>query len=70
VRCRSRRRTENGGNTLTGIIKSDSPKTFGGIGIGGRGDQVYTVHYKEFAAVVSNCPLIVFDPTRAPARAF
>ena len=46
------------------IIKTDTPREFGTVGIGGRGDRVYTVHYKEFAAVVSNCPLIVFDPTR------
>ena len=46
------------------IIKTDTPTDFGGVGIGGRGDHVYTIPYKEFAAVVSNCPLIVFDPTR------
>ncbi|HEX9492896.1 MAG TPA: GvpL/GvpF family gas vesicle protein, partial [Thermoanaerobaculia bacterium] len=51
------------------IIKTDVPREFGSVGIGGRGDRVYTVHYKEFAAVVSNCPLIVFDPTRENALA-
>jgi len=51
------------------IIKTDPPRDFGPVGIGGRGDRVYTVHYKEFAAVVSNCPLIVFDPTRENALA-
>jgi hypothetical protein len=34
------------------------------MGIGGRGDEVYTVHYEGLAAVVSNTPLIVYDPTR------
>ena len=49
------------------IIRSQSPHDFGSIGIGGRGDSVYTVHHREFAAVVSNCPLIIFDPTRENA---
>ena len=35
-----------------------------GLGIGGRGDDVYTVHYKDLAAVVSRTPLVVYDPTR------
>ena len=51
------------------IIRTDSPKDFGSVGIGGRGDKVYTIPYNEFAAVVSNCPLIVFDPTRENALA-
>src|SRR5437867_10794917 len=51
------------------IIKTETPREFGPVGIGGRGDRVYTVQYKEFAAVVSNCPLIVFDPTRENALA-
>ena len=51
------------------IIKTDIPCDFGAVGIGSRGDKVYTVPYKEFAAVVSNCPLIVFDPTRENALA-
>jgi hypothetical protein len=51
------------------IIKTDIPGDFGPAGIGGRGDKVYTVPYKEFAAVVSICPLIVFDPTRENALA-
>ena len=51
------------------IIKTDTPRDFGAVGIGGRGDRVYTVPYREFAAVVSNCPLIVFDPTRENALA-
>jgi hypothetical protein len=34
------------------------------MGIGGRGDEVYTVHHQGLAAVVSNTPLVVYDPTR------
>ena len=46
------------------IIECQEPRTFGKIGIGGRGDEVYTVHYKDLAAVVSRTPLVVYDPTR------
>src|ERR1041384_6770710 len=51
------------------IIKTETPRDFGNVGIGARGDHVYSVHHREFAAVVSNCPLIVFDPTRENAPA-
>lgn len=45
------------------IIKHSTPRDFGqhGIGTGGR---VYTVHHRELAAVVSDTPLKVYDPTR------
>ncbi|HUK89155.1 MAG TPA: GvpL/GvpF family gas vesicle protein [Blastocatellia bacterium] len=46
------------------IIQSQEPRTFGQIGIGARGDEVYTIHYGGLAAVVSNTPLVVYDPTR------
>jgi Gas vesicle synthesis protein GvpL/GvpF len=46
------------------IIDSKEPRAFGPIGIGGRGDDVYTINYEDLAAVVSNTPLIVYDPTR------
>src|SRR5207253_1364981 len=46
------------------IIETDEPRSFGPMGIGGRGDEVYTVHHRGLAAVVSNTPLMVYDPTR------
>jgi hypothetical protein len=46
------------------IIESPEPRSFGPIGIGGRGDEVYTVHHDGLAAVVSNTPIQVYDPTR------
>src|ERR671939_326326 len=46
------------------IIESKEPRSFGPMGIGGRGDEVYTVHHAGLAAVVSNTPLVVYDPTR------
>ncbi len=49
------------------IIESGEPRTFGKIGIGARGDEVFTVHYRDLAAVVSRAPLVVYDPTRENA---
>ena len=46
------------------IIESREPRSFGPMGIGGRGDEVYTVQHEGLAAVVSNTPLVVYDPTR------
>src|ERR671939_494321 len=46
------------------IIETDEPRSFGPMGIGGRGDDVYTVRHRGLAAVVFNTPLIVYDPTR------
>src|SRR3977135_3983609 len=49
------------------IIESGEPSSFGPIGIGGRGDEVFTIHYRDLAAVVSRAPLLVYDPTRENA---
>ena len=46
------------------IIESDDPLRFGPIGIGADPSDVYTVHYKSLAAVVSDAPLEVLDSTR------
>ena len=46
------------------IIASPKPCSFGPLGIGGRADEVYTVHHEDLAAVVSDTPLVVYDPTR------
>ncbi|HEX8843336.1 MAG TPA: GvpL/GvpF family gas vesicle protein [Pyrinomonadaceae bacterium] len=46
------------------IIEAAEPRSFGPMGIGGRGDEVYTVQHKGLAAVVSNTPIVVYDPTR------
>src|SRR5262249_32206237 len=51
------------------IIECAEPRTFGKIGIGSRGDDVYTLHYKELAALGSRTPLLVYDPTRENALA-
>src|SRR5687768_4678330 len=45
------------------IIRSSEPRDFGHIGIGGE-KRVYTVGYRELAAVVSDTPIRIHDPTR------
>jgi hypothetical protein len=46
------------------IIEAGETRSFGPMGIGGRGDEVYTINHNGLAAVVSNTPLVVYDPTR------
>jgi len=46
------------------IIESNDALRFGPIGIGADPSDVYTVHYKNLAAVVSDAPLEVLDSTR------
>jgi hypothetical protein len=46
------------------IIEATDALRFGPIGIGADPSDVYTVHYKTLAAVVSDAPLEVLDSTR------
>ena len=46
------------------IIASKEARSFGSIGIGGRGDELQTILYKDIAAVVSNSPIISYTVSR------
>jgi hypothetical protein len=46
------------------IIKSGKRLRFGPLGIGAEPAEVHTVNYGDLAAVVSNTPIVVQDPTR------
>jgi hypothetical protein len=46
------------------IIQTTEPRRFGPIGIGTDPAEVHTVSYQDIAAVVSDTPLEVYDPTR------
>src|SRR5438132_14269089 len=46
------------------IIRSSDEREFGPIGIGEGGNRVYTVHFRDLAAVVSDTPIRIYDPTR------
>lgn len=52
-----------GGKYVYCIIRSDRQRDFGEIGIGG-GKRVYTIHQGDLASVVSDTPLVIYDPTR------
>lgn len=52
-----------GGKYVYCIIRLDRPRDFGEIGIGG-GKRVYTVGHGDLAAVVSDTPIVIYDPTR------
>ena len=46
------------------IIESKEPPLFGAIGIGGRGDNVYTIPFQDIGAVVSNSPVKKYPVAR------
>jgi hypothetical protein len=54
----------NEGKYVYCIIRSERPLTFGPLGIGVDPADVHTIHYRDIAAVVSNTPMVVQDPTR------
>jgi hypothetical protein len=56
--------TTSRGKYVYCIIEASDPLRFGTIGIGANPSDVYTVHFKELAAVVSDAPLEVLDSTR------
>ena len=53
----------DGGKYVYCIVRSDRQRDFGAIGIGG-GQRVFTVAFKDLAAVVSDTPIVIYDPTR------
>jgi hypothetical protein len=46
------------------ILRSAEPLELNTRGIGERGDKVYTINYKDIAAVVSDSPAIEYDSSR------
>src|SRR5438874_7900873 len=57
------------GRYVYGIVAASETINFGRTGLGGSGEQVYTVHYNDIAAVVSKTSVFIFDPTRENALA-
>ena len=55
--------TTEGGRYVYCIVRSDRQRDFGSIGIGG-GQRVFTVAFNDLAAVVSDTPIVIYDPTR------
>ena len=49
---------------IYGIIAATQRREFGPLGIGQRGDTVYTLHYQDLAAIVSRSPIVKYAVTR------
>jgi hypothetical protein len=64
VRAAGARTADRVGKYVYCIIRSRRPLSLGPIGIGVEASAVYTVTFNELAAVVSDSPLTVLDPTR------
>ena len=46
------------------VIRSEQPLSFGPLGLGPEPAEVHTIHFRDIAAVVSNTPIVIQDPTR------
>jgi hypothetical protein len=62
--ARPRRPAPGAGKYVYCIIRSRQPLRFGRIGIGSQPSEVHTIGHRDLAAVVSDTPLEVYDPTR------
>lgn len=52
------------GYYLYGIVAANRQQDFGSIGIGGRGDTVYTIVYKDIAVIISKSPMVKYQVNR------
>ncbi len=55
---------EKEGKYIYCIIATKELRTFGPLGIGARGDELYTILFDDIAAVVSNSPIISYSISR------
>jgi len=60
----SRREDGSEGKYVYCVIRSEQPLSFGPLGLGPEPAEVHTIHFRDIAAVVSNTPIVVQDPTR------
>ena len=58
------REAVNEGRYVYCVIQSERSLSFGLLGIGPDPAEVHTVHHRDIAAVVSNTPIVVQEPTR------
>jgi len=54
----------NEGKYLYCIIEDSYERNFGPIGIGGRGDEVHTLCYRDLACVISSTPMTKYEISR------
>jgi hypothetical protein len=55
---------DSSGKYVYCVIRSEQLLRFGLLGLGPQPTEVHTIHYRDIAAVVSNTPIVVQDPTR------
>src|SRR5579864_7115385 len=55
---------EERGKYVYCVIRADEPLGFGPVGIGSDPSEVHTVNYRDIAAVVSDTPIELYEPTR------
>jgi hypothetical protein len=55
---------ERRGKYVYCVIPSEKPLAFGAIGIGANSTDVHTVNFRDIAAVVSDTPIELYEPTR------
>jgi hypothetical protein len=55
---------ERRGKYVYCVIPGEKPLAFGAIGIGAKSADVHTVNFRDIAAVVSDTPIELYEPTR------
>jgi hypothetical protein len=60
----ARAAAEQRGKYVYCVIHSERPLAFGSIGIGAEPTEVHTVNFRDIAAVVSDTPIELYEPTR------
>ena len=61
--------TTKDGQYLYAIVATNEEKSFGPIGIGDKGNEVYTVCYQDIGAVISPSPVVKYSVSRANTMA-
>lgn len=52
------------GKYVYGVVQAGEPLSFGRIGVGAEPGEVHAISYRNLAAIVSDVPLAIQDPTR------
>jgi hypothetical protein len=52
------------GKYIYGIIRHSGLLDYGPIGMGKRGDMVYSINFRNISAIVSNSPIIIYEARR------
>ena len=53
------------GRYIYGVMAANHRQEFGPLGVGGRGDIVYTLPYRDIAAIISSSPIVKYEVDKA-----